>query len=440
MVDDFDPAVYLRGFPDPEDRARTIWENGWSGLPELEAVERLAANPRGGTYQRLLAALRKREPAIPKRALRRMEHKRRAHSAAFGERRSELLGVTQPESELTATDATIFDLRDPPPQEQNQSDLMLTGALEAPASTLEVELGWWVYENQRKLWPHLKGEVIPKPPGWEAPPPLIAVNPFAPVRRPARSSDLTADAAVRLYNAIAFGMWRHGAIMNVHVVILWETLRVHEHERAAKILSEYLNQAKKGAAVGTPGAPRQRRRGRTGEGFEFRYVYVHENATQQGFHTHLLGTVPRPAADAFRAWSMKTLARLARHRGDGRTIRVVVSNAKDEDAAVARCWNWFRYMTKQLGRTVGWGRVDESPRPLREILKVWPYRTALPVTCARLVGGSQDLWSKAQKAAGFTSRLVGGDLDQIYAGGELNEWRSRLKAEELAKFLNRLEI
>ena len=68
--------------------------------------------------------------------------------------------------------------------------------------------------------------------------------------------------------------------------------------------------------------------------------------------------------------SRKTLARLARHRGDGRTVRVVASNARDEGVAVAR--------SKEFDPNVGFGRVDEKDRPLREILKVWPYRTARP--------------------------------------------------------------
>ena len=150
-------------------------------------------------------------------------------------------------------------------------------------------------------------------------------------------------------------MWQHGAIMNAHVIILWETMHVFDHEAAARHLSEYLNQAKKWAAVGKRGEPRQRRRERTGQGFDFRYVYVHENGTQIGFHTHILCTVPRDAAKAFETWSRKTLSRLARHQGDGRTVRVVPSRAQSEDAAVGRCWNWFRYMTKQLNPSVRLG-------------------------------------------------------------------------------------
>jgi len=227
-------------------------------------------------------------------------------------------------------------------------------------------------------------------------------------------------------------MWQHGAIMNAHAIILWETMHVHNHETAARLLSEYLNQAKKWATVGKRGEPRQRRRERTGQGFDFRFVYVHENAMQRGFHTHILCTVPRDAAKAFETWSRKTLGRLARHQEDRRTVRVVPSRGRGEDAAVARCWNWFRYMTKQLNPRAGLGFIDEPPQSLRTILKVWPYREAQPVTCAKLVGGSHDIWTNAQKEEGFVSRLrSSSDLSTIYDGGEMDEWHSR---QRLAQF------
>ena len=90
-----------------------------------------------------------------------------------------------------------------------------------------------------------------------------------------------------------------------------------------------------------------------------------------------------------------------------------------------RCWNWFRYITKQLDPRFGIGSPDEPLRQLRGILKVWPHRTALPVTCAQMVGGSQDIWTKAQREAGFKSELSWGDLERIYEGRELDEGRRK---------------
>ena len=261
-------------------------------------------------------------------------------------------------------------------------------------------------------------------------------NPFASPRL-MRSSDLTGDHVLRLFNAVSFGMQQYGAVMNVHVVILWETLMVHGHERASELLSEFLNQAKKWARVGLPGSDRQRRRERTGEGFEFRYIWVHENGRERGFHSHILCMVPAASVNDFRAWSMKALQRLAGHRGDRRTVRVIASRERTEQSSIQRAWAWYRYVAKQLDPAVQYGPVDERLRPLREILKLWPHRAALPVQCRQLVGGSRDLWTKAQRDAGFVSKLEFGDLDRIYDGHEMNDWRTR---QTMAEYLPTLSL
>ena len=214
----------------------------------------------------------------------------------------------------------------------------------------------------------------------------------------------------------------------------------HEHERATKILSGYLSEAKKWAAVGTVGEARQRRRERSGEGFKFRYIYVHQNAPHRGFHTHILCTVPRRATKQFEAWSMKALARLARHPGDRRSVRVVPSYARTEDAAVTRGWRWFGYIAKQLDQNAVWGRKDEPGRSLRTIFRVWPHETALPVTSAQLVGGSHDIWTGAQNEAQFESLLERYEYDQLFSGLEMAEWRRWCSSEEMRKVLENLYI
>jgi hypothetical protein len=144
--------------------------------------------------------------------------------------------------------------------------------------------------------------------------------------------------------------------------------------------------------------------------------------------------VPRHAAKAFAAWSRKTLARLARHHGDGRTVRVVASNARDE-AAVKRGWSWFRYLSKQLDPNAGWGSVAEPVRQLRAILKVWPYRIARQVSCAQMVGGRQDLWTKAH----VQLVLSRSSFDAILGGfttGASSTWRLRRLWGELGHALS----
>ena len=257
-----------------------------------------------------------------------------------------------------------------------------------------------------------------------------------------RSSDLSGEEAVGLFNAISFAMWMFGpsAIMNTHVTILWASLQISDHQHAMRLQGKFLNRSRKWGAVGLPGThpDRQRRHARTGEGFHFRYVYACENATQQGFHSHILCTVPRHLVPAFAAWSRHTLAKLAKHPGDETTVKVVASQERTERASVTRCWTWFRYLAKQLAAGASWGTIDGPATPLRTILQVWPHRTALPVTCTRLTGGSQDIWTGAQQKAGFRSELVYGDLDRLFSGGELEAWRERAREERQRQLLERI--
>jgi hypothetical protein len=402
------------------------------------------ANSSGGKYQSLLAAFQLRQKPISKRALAKAK---RIDDALWEQFARTHPGPKQQGGGLTKTvDSAPKRIEPATAAEQPEATYaaakpptvpqILMAECEyvsrrAPGSITE-GLAEFLYENQARLWPHLKGEIIPRPEWYRSKPvePIPEGSWGYRAKKVERSSDLTGDHAIKLYDSVAFAMRQHGAIMSAHVVILWESFGVHDHEIATRLLSEHLNQAKKWTAVGKCGEPRRRRRERTGEGFDFRLVYVHENAKQRGFHTHILCTVPRYAAKAFEAWSGKTLGRLARHDCFGRSVRVVSPRASNEDAAIVRGWNWFRYICKQLRQGYGLGPVDEPPTSLRTILKVWPYRVAQPVTCAQLVGGSQDIWTKAQKEAGYVSRLRHDNLDSIYDGNEMAEWRCRQRLAE----------
>jgi hypothetical protein len=48
----------------------------------------------------------------------------------------------------------------------------------------------------------------------------------------------------------------------------------------------------------------------------------------------------------------------------------------------------------------------------------------------QLTGASRDIGEKAQRAAGFSSELVNGDLGRIYDGHELEDYRTWLRDEE----------
>jgi hypothetical protein len=269
-----------------------------------------------------------------------------------------------------------------------------------------------------------------------------------------RSSDLTGIEVVRLYEATSYSMWRYGpaGVFNTHITIVWRTLGIHDHQLATKLLGLYLNRAVKWAAVGSPDAPRRRRRARTGSGFNLRYIYVNENGSQHGFHSHCLLTIPREMVPVFAAWTRSILRRLANHYGTEKTVRVIPSQERDERGAVIRCWSWMQYICKELDPEAGpWTPVNRltgellpgGARPLRAILRVKPHRASLPVTCLKLTGASRDLSSAAQRAGGFKSPLRYGDPQQIldgllFDGHELGQWHVREDAKQAAAVMDQL--
>lgn len=441
MGDEVDKRAYLSGISNGEERARAIVESGWVSAPEIDDLEAAAASLTGGPYQQLLASLRKAPPPTAKRALQRMERVRK--------RRPNLLGETSfypvPADSKNTAENVSAEI-----EQEARADAGLEGVsakavrsasfLQAPMkvsrqrisdqSSLAAGIERHLYENQKSIWPHVKEETIPQPIGYvPAPARSKRVEPFKDVTKGApkreRSSDLRAAEVVRLYDAISFSMQRYGAPMNAHIIILWEGFGVVDHEQAARVLSMYLQQALKWARVGTEGRPRQRRRERTGSGFEFRYVYVHENGAGRGFHTHILCTLPGAARKAFENWSWSILKKLTGPKADIWALRVVGSLQRTEGGTVDRCWNWFRYVTKQTSdEAVVFERTGKQ-HSLRDVMRPWSRRASFPVTCTKLVGGAHSIWLDAQQKAGFTSRLRAGDLTGIFDGTELSEFRMR---------------
>lgn len=445
MSGTFNVKDYLASILDPEERARTMHENGWAGDPDLANAEVPVASSIGGEHQQLLAALRPPLPPTKKRGLQGIERVRRyrphwfdapkscdGKAAEVSHVRADECGASLDDGTcavsveaVATTDAanmTMAVATTPTTTEATTAAIethQLGGAGPRPVGLTEA-IGRHLYENRGSIWPHINPDSILKPWWYEPLPPVErrSLLPQKPQRE--RSSDLTGREVARLYDAMSFAISEHQAVMNTHVVILWETLRVYDHGEATKVLSDYLSQARKWARVGTPGEQRLRRRQRTGYGFTFRYVYVHENGTGRGFHTHLLCTVPYAQKKAFEAWTWSVLAKLTRTKPVLTTLVVRQRRLLEPGAAISRGWAWFRYITKQLDPAACHALVDEPERPLRQVLRLWSRRDSLPVTCAKLTGSSHDIGTAAQKRAGFVSKLARGEYDTLYNGDELD--------------------
>ena len=120
--------------------------------------------------------------------------------------------------------------------------------------SLAVRLDTDFDENERPLGPHLGGVDVPKP------------EPFEECRRlssqpnvwEAHPASLTGREVTRVYEAIAFAMWKHGVILNTHITLNWAQMGVDDGATAVKLLGKYNAEAAKWLRVGAPGQPVQR--------------------------------------------------------------------------------------------------------------------------------------------------------------------------------------
>jgi hypothetical protein len=247
-------------------------------------------------------------------------------------------------------------------------------------------------------------------------------NPFLQV--PVRSSDLEWKEVMKVYEAMAFAL-DQGIWMSAHVVIVWSMFGVTEHERASKLTGKVLHEARKWAAVGKPSELRQRQRARSGDGFDLAWVYAHENDRRRGFHTHILMNVPTAMARVFERWLWSALRRLTNNPGVPPALWVRPAWERTEHDQIQRHWRWMTYIMKGLPPSVGMRyRGGASLGPAREVLQLFAYREdMMPVFCDHLVNVSRNIDKKAQKAAGFVSKLQMGPgmLDRLYDG---SEWRA----------------
>lgn len=199
---------------------------------------------------------------------------------------------------------------------------------------------------------------------------------------------------------------KHGIVLNAHLTIVWALARVHRDADAARLFTAFNHEAGKWLAVGADSRTRQRLTKRAWDGSTpHTYLYVHENGRQQGFHTHQLLFVPRTKAAAFKDWAYRCLVRLTGGRRlNPEVLCLRVHRTWNEADGVARCWDWFRYVTKSLSPDLHVRTDDRRWVPIREIFKPYPFVEVEPVRCAQLASGSRNIWTKAQQQAGFQSR------------------------------------
>jgi len=290
------------------------------------------------------------------------------------------------------------------------------------------------------LWPHMLTDtpfVEPAAPNHPRVEAWLKKHPFKPVPKKPMKRTVLRKEAFKVYKAIAFAMQHHGIVLNAHLTILWGYLGVADGAQAAWLLTRFNHEAAKWLKVGfVPGVERKRRGQRVGvEGSEHMYVYVHEWGRRQGLHTHELAFIPPEKKQQFEIWARSCLARLCgRDHIPLQALKITGGNWAAEHRRVWLCWNWFRYITKTLDPAYSVLRKDGAAVQVRDIFRPrWFYEGA-GVTCDQLASGSRNIWTQAQKEAGFLARVYQPGVVDIYDGAELDEHRWALvQAAEDAK-------
>ncbi|WP_157095607.1 hypothetical protein [Bradyrhizobium sp. AT1] len=422
-------VTYIESF-DVADRARVIFEAGLAGSydtddPELAALIQSAAGSGSEQSQRLGAMMPPRQRTRAEFEYERRWQRIRHHYALT--KPSPWLPAMKAESEQSLEKEYGTSL---PIQQGGASTV--TKRIPSGPDSLSAAMARHLYEHHHEMWPHFVGPFAP-PPGYK--PPGAMANPFRaspPVPPKTKSPILSAGDAMKVYNAMAFSMWAHGAVMNTHLIILWADFGLDELQ-AARVLGLYLHEARKWLAVGMGVRVRRIRNFRRGA--EMHYVWVHENDVNRGFHSHVLTNVPRELQKQFDSWSRKCLARLTKRHVHRRAFRLAPSYAKTKSDKVARHWGWFRYLMKQLDPNAM--IMQRHPVKgilewrLRDELKPWHARISSLVPQMSLAGVSHSIGAKAQQAACFRSMLSQANFAQLYSGEELEDLQNMELSREL---------
>ncbi|MBR1191469.1 hypothetical protein [Bradyrhizobium sp. AUGA SZCCT0160] len=339
----------------------------------------------------------------------------------------------RPNPNLKVYDESTDDWVDIPTERSGLSSKPPTGDRSVPVTPYD-QLGQYLKNNPcgHEVWPHFIG------PSYRLRGPMV--NPFWPSvtetapARPLRAAYLTTKEVRKVYNAMSYAMWKDGVVMNTHIIIVWSMVGLSEAEGDA-ILRDYLHKAQKFSEVGTK--PRRRRVAKPREGGELRYVWVHENAPNRGFHSHVLLRLPRSAQKEFEMWSRKSLAAKAGKPFPWKAFRLARSYAKTEEGAVKRAWSWFRYLSKQLQpeAKIHWNDSEAGIQEAfaRDVVKPWPIRKSPPLPLKTLADVSQNIGIGAQRKDQYVSSWGACQFDQLYSGHEMLEWQQRVEYERWRK-------
>lgn len=236
----------------------------------------------------------------------------------------------------------------------------------------------------------------------------------------------------KAYNAVAFSN-RIGAVMNVHLTIVWPTVISGGDLIFAKALRRFLELFRKWCGE---------------RELPCHWIYCWERGLRNGLHSHILAHIPHLFAYDFEKWARKALEtvtgrkpalRVRRHSKSDPPHTLHIVHRREND--VRAQWHLFRYLMKGLGSWLVDDVADRRRRqPLHEIAAIKRRGQGLIVT--KRVGTSRAVGEGAQRAWGFKSAFDRGAVSspQLYSDEDFRDSCEDRERQSLHEFFKRLPL
>ncbi len=190
----------------------------------------------------------------------------------------------------------------------------------------------------------------------------------------------------RMYDSVEYLNLDCGLLLNTHITIVYPLLGVADQGAAAVLLSDFHREA---------GAWFRRLK------YRYYFIYVHENARDMGFHTHLLTHLPHWHQREFKIWAKALFQRRNTREVPKTAVWIQTKNLRDPDQRVDWQWARFKYLCKTLDPQIEALGEDGRYYPLWHLLQIPPsdLRPGNQVHCAQRCGFSHEIGRAAQQQA-----------------------------------------
>ena len=237
------------------------------------------------------------------------------------------------------------------------------------------------------------------------------------------------------YNAVAFSN-RLGAVMNVHMTIVWGTVLDGGDLVYAGALKRFLERFRKWC--------RER-------SIQCHWIFAWERGPKNGLHSHVLASVPHLYEAELQEWAHKAIETVSgkpsilkprRRKSGAAKVTHTLNIVHRRDGDIRAQWGLFRYPMKGISPDLFISDLDNrrQSRRLSEIAAISVRPQGLVTT--KRVGVSRAIDVTMQRKTGFVSALDRGATkpDELYTDKCYSAFQRDEERREFDRTLSQLEI